>query len=96
MKWYAGLETVIKVEYITGVPSEGFRALRSFGLGNIFACVGFHSACLKLARCRWCESEGWRWRGSSAEGRKKGAREESASMGGCSFHWALPCAQVPV
>lgn len=33
---------------------------------------------------------GERWRGN------KGERKESANMGGCRFHWALPCAQATV
>lgn len=63
MKRYAGLQTVIKTGIYHQCAIREVRALRSFGPENILTCVGFHSVCLKLACCRWCESERWRERG---------------------------------
>lgn len=57
MKRYAGLQTVIKTGIYHQCAIREVRALRSFGPENILTYVGFHSVCLKLACCRWCESE---------------------------------------
>ena len=60
MKRYTGIQTVIKTGIYHQCAIREVRALRSFGPKNILTCVGFHSVCLKLARCCWCESEKWR------------------------------------
>ena len=92
MKWYTGLQTVIKTGIYHQCAIREDRALRSFGPESILTCVGFHSVCLKLARCRLFESDWWGWELSNDEWIRK--RGMSAYMGGYSFHWALPWPQV--
>lgn len=67
MKWYTGLQTVIKTGIYHQCAIREDRALRSFGPESILTCVGFHSVCLKLTRCRLCESDWWGWELSNDE-----------------------------
>lgn len=69
MKWYAGLQTVIEIVIYQQCTIREVGAWRSFGPRRILTCVGFHTVRLKLAHCRWCDSE--RWRGGGNEGRRK-------------------------
>lgn len=61
MKGYTGLQMVIKTGIYHQCAIREDRASRSFGPESILTYVGFHSVCLKLTHCCWCESERWGW-----------------------------------
>lgn len=83
MKRNAGVQMVIKTGLYHQCAIREVRALRSFGPENILTCVGFHSVCLKLAQCRWCESE----RGSGGGGGVAMTREERKEGRECLGGW---------
>lgn len=87
---YTGSQRLIKTGIYHQCAITEDRAWGSSGPASVLTCVGFHSVWLKLTRCRWCESERRGWEVN------KGERKERANMGGCCFHWALPCAQATV
>lgn len=84
----AVLQMVIKAGIYHQCAIRRDRALRSFGPENILAWAGFHSVCLKLTHCRWCESEQLEWGVVAMTGTRE--RGKGAWMGGCRFHSTLP------